>query len=196
MAYNVNEVRGVRILGNVPRDIGIRPAKDSRETGYLHWCKDASEVVVYPAYFEAGLRLPFPYLLRNVLNHVRLPPARLHPDFYRIVMGCIVLNKMLDINLGVGEIFYTYDLRFGKEFFHMVQVQGRHPLVDGLPSGVSGAWKSKPVVLSGNWEFPAGEKLYPILRGIPLPRGESVGLNVLCIVVCTNVHIFMLFDCN
>ena len=42
--------------------------------------------------FAAGLRFPVSSLVKQFLHVTRAPPALIHPNVFRILMGCNVLN--------------------------------------------------------------------------------------------------------
>ena len=42
--------------------------------------------------FAAGLRFPIPSLVKQFLHFTRAPPALIHSNVFRILMGCNVLN--------------------------------------------------------------------------------------------------------
>ena len=43
----------------------------------------------------AGLRFPMPSLVKQFLHFTRAPPALVHPNVIRILIGCCVLNLSL-----------------------------------------------------------------------------------------------------
>ena len=42
--------------------------------------------------FAVGLCFPIPYLVKQFLHFTRAPLALIHPNFFRILMSCSVLN--------------------------------------------------------------------------------------------------------
>ena len=59
---------------------------------------------------EGGVRFPLHPLVRDCLREWRLCPCQLLPNGYKIIMGVVRLNEILDIGLGVPDIEDTYDL--------------------------------------------------------------------------------------
>ena len=45
-------------------------------------------------YFVVGLRFPIPSLVKQFLHFTRAPPTLIHPNVFRIMIGCIVLNLL------------------------------------------------------------------------------------------------------
>ena len=63
--------------------------------------------------FVAGLRLPFPSLVKQFLHFIRSPPALIHPNVFRILMGCSVLNSLYQLDTLLVVICFIYFLKLG-----------------------------------------------------------------------------------
>ena len=59
---------------------------------------------------EGGVRFPLHPLLRICLKKWHLCPYQLMPNDFKIIMGVVELNRILEINLGVHDIEDVYDL--------------------------------------------------------------------------------------
>lgn len=59
---------------------------------------------------EGGVRFPLHPLLRICLRKWNLCPCQLMSNGFKIIMGVVELNSILDINLGVHDIEGVYDL--------------------------------------------------------------------------------------
>ena len=57
--------------------------------------------------FVAGLRFSIPLLVKQFLHFTRAPPALVHPNVFRILMGCSVLNSLYQHFAG-GDLFYLH----------------------------------------------------------------------------------------
>ena len=63
--------------------------------------------------FIAGLYLPIPSLVKQFLRFTREPPTLVHPNVFRILMGCCVLNFLYQMNISLVEICFIYTLKLG-----------------------------------------------------------------------------------
>ena len=63
--------------------------------------------------FAAGLRFPIPSLVKQFLQFTRAPLALIHPNVFRIRMGCSVLNSLYQLDISLVEIFFIYTLKLG-----------------------------------------------------------------------------------
>ena len=59
----------------------------------------------------AGLRFPVPTLVKQFLHFTRAPPALVHPNVIRILIGCCVLNLLYQLDLSLVEVCFAYTLR-------------------------------------------------------------------------------------
>ena len=63
--------------------------------------------------FVVGLCLPIPSLVKQFLHFTRAPPALLHPNVFRILMGCSVLNFLYQLDISLVKICFIYTLKLG-----------------------------------------------------------------------------------
>ena len=109
--------------------------------------READNVIYFTQeQFAVGLCFPVSSLVKQFLHVTRAPPALIHPNFFRILMGCNVLNFLYQLDILLVEIFfiYTLKLRTGGQLSmsaHSPQLQ----FVIGLPN--SPKTKAKGVVL-------------------------------------------------
>ena len=61
--------------------------------------------------FIAGLLFPISSLVKQFLHFTRAPPTLIHPNFFRILMGCSVLNFLYQLDISLVEIFFVYTLK-------------------------------------------------------------------------------------
>ena len=73
---------------------------------------EANNVVYFTwEQFAVGLRFPVSSLVKQFLHVSRAPPALIHPNVIRILMGCSVLNLMYRLDISLVEIFFAYTLK-------------------------------------------------------------------------------------
>ena len=63
--------------------------------------------------FAAGLHFPVSSLVKQFLHVSRAPPALIHSNAIRILMGCNVLNLLYRLDISLVEIFFVYTLKLG-----------------------------------------------------------------------------------
>ena len=54
-----------------------------------------------------GLLFPVPALVNQFLHFTRAPPALVHPNVIRILIGCSVLNFLYQLDLSLVEICFS-----------------------------------------------------------------------------------------
>ncbi|XXG54105.1 hypothetical protein AAC387_Pa03g2071 [Persea americana] len=90
----------------IPANVEVRP--DGPDDGISYrddWMPFWPVSVV-----EGGIWFPLHPLLRDCLREWELSPCQLLPNGYKIIMGVVRLNEILEINLGVPDIKEAYDL--------------------------------------------------------------------------------------
>nr|CAN82629.1 hypothetical protein VITISV_028131 [Vitis vinifera] len=105
--------------------------------------------------FNAGLQFPLPALFKEFLHFTQIPPAFIHPNIVRVLMGCSIINMLYNLDLTLLEVFFVYSLKKVKNDFlsmsaHLPSLQ----LVTELPDSTKGDAKGH-VVVRGAW---AGSK--------------------------------------
>ena len=61
--------------------------------------------------FAAGLCFPVSSLVKQSLHVTRAPPALVHPNVFRILMGCSMLNLLYRLDISLVEICFIYTLK-------------------------------------------------------------------------------------
>ena len=61
--------------------------------------------------FAAGLRLPVSSLVKQFLHVSHAPPALIHLNAIRMLMGCSVLNLLNRLDISLVEICFVYTLK-------------------------------------------------------------------------------------
>ncbi|RVW94615.1 hypothetical protein CK203_030828 [Vitis vinifera] len=54
--------------------------------------------------FNAGLRFPLPALFKEFLHFSQIPPAFIHPNIVRVLMGCSIINMLFNLDLSLLEL--------------------------------------------------------------------------------------------
>ena len=63
--------------------------------------------------FAARLRFPVPSLGKQFLHFTLAPHVLVHPNIFRILMGCNVLNSLYHMGISLVEICLIYTLKLG-----------------------------------------------------------------------------------
>ena len=61
--------------------------------------------------FNAGLRFPLPSLFKEFLHFTQIPPAYIHPNMVRVLMGCSILNMLFNLDLSMLEVLFIYSIK-------------------------------------------------------------------------------------
>ena len=97
-------------------------------------------------HLAAGLRFPVPAIVKQFLHFTRPPPALIHPNVIRILIGSCVLNHLYQLDLSLVEIFIIYFLSIGSGGrMSMSVLSPGFQIVNGLPD--SPKTKAKGVLL-------------------------------------------------
>ncbi|RVW60311.1 hypothetical protein CK203_084067 [Vitis vinifera] len=131
--------------------------------------------------FNAGLWFPLPSLFKEFLHFTQIPPAYIHPNMVRVLMGCNILSMLFNLDLSLLEVLFVYSLKKGKnDIFSMAAHLPSLQLVTELSDSTKGGAKGH-VLVRGAWagllEHP--ERPFSPNRSLVLPgpdkRGRVVG---------------------
>ena len=101
--------------------------------------------------FNAGLRFPLPSLFKEFLHFTQIPPAYIHPNMVRVLMGCSILSMLFNLDFSQLEVLFVYSLKKGKnDIFSMVAHLPSLQLVTELPDSTKGGVKGH-VLVWGAW---------------------------------------------
>ena len=101
--------------------------------------------------FNARLRFPLPSLFKEFLHFTQIPPACIHPNIVRVLMGCSILSMLFNLDLSLLEVFFVYSLKKGKnDIFSMAAHLPSLQLVTELPDSTKGGAKGH-VLVRGSW---------------------------------------------
>ena len=59
------------------------------------------------------LCFPVPSLVKQFLHFTKAPLALVHPNVFRMLMGCSVLNFLYQLDISLVEICFIYTLKLG-----------------------------------------------------------------------------------
>ena len=109
----------------------------------------------------AGLRFSVPALVKSFLYFTRAPPVLIHPNTFRILTSCSVLNLLYQLDLSLVEICFIYALKVGQGGRMSMSVQSaRLQIVNGLPD-----WPKMEVkgalLVRGPWDETPGSPGLP-----------------------------------
>ena len=85
-------------------------------------------------HLAAGLRFPVPAIVKQFLHFTQAPPALIHPNVIRILIGSCVLNHLYQLDLTLVELFIIYFLNVGSGGRTSMSILSpRLQIVNGLP---------------------------------------------------------------
>ena len=93
--------------------------------------------------FNVGLRFPLLALFKEFLHYTQIPPAYVHPNIVRVLMGCSILNMLFNLDLSLLEVLFVYTIKKGKKdifsmFAHISSLQSVTNLPDSNKGGAKG----------------------------------------------------------
>ena len=101
--------------------------------------------------FNAGLRFPLPSLFKEFLHFTQIPPAYMHPNMVRVLMGCSVLSMLFNLDITLLEVLFIYSIKKLKtDIFSFVACLPSIHLVTSLPDSTKGGAKGH-VLVKGIW---------------------------------------------
>ena len=97
--------------------------------------------------FNARLRFPLPSLFKEFLHFTQIPPAYIHPNMVRVLMGCSILSMLFNLDFSQLEVLFVYSLKKGKnDIFSMVAHLPSLQLVTELSDSTKGGAKGHVLV--------------------------------------------------
>ena len=85
-------------------------------------------------HLTAGLRFPVQAIVKQFQHFTQAPPALIHPNVIRILIGCCVLNHLYQLDLTLVELFIIFLLNIGSGGrMSMLVLSPRLQIVNGLP---------------------------------------------------------------
>ncbi|KAL2453772.1 Plus3 domain-containing protein [Abeliophyllum distichum] len=144
-------------------------------------------VALNQAILAAGLRLPFPWVVRKFLREWRIAPTQLCPNGWRILIGLLVLWDQLGFSRPtIGDFHSLYSFKSdGKRsgwWYASVKARTGGSVVTQTPDSIKN-WKKFWFFVRGPWQFAEGDSWpdlsipvrYHELRYVARePTGESI----------------------
>ena len=100
----------LKVHCEVPGNIDLRLMERANESMLG---KEHNGVFFTLEHLAAGLRFPMPAIVKQFLHFTRVPPALIHPNVIRILIGYCVLNHLYQLDLTLVELFIIYLLNIG-----------------------------------------------------------------------------------
>ena len=112
-------------------------------------------------HLAVGLRFPVPAIVKQFLHFTRAPPALIHPNVIRILIGYCVLNHLYQFDLTLVELFIIYLLNIGSGGrMSMSVLSPRLQIVNGLPDSPKTEVKGA-LLVRGPWDETPGSTGLP-----------------------------------
>ena len=124
-------IEELKIYCEVPNDIDLRLMERTDEStlGGEH-----NGMFFAHEHLAAGLRFPILTIVKQFLHFTRAPPALIHPNVIRILIGTCVLNHLYQLDLTLVDLFIIYFLNMGSGGWMSMSVLNPHlKIVNGLP---------------------------------------------------------------
>ncbi|KAL6333073.1 hypothetical protein AAG906_028256 [Vitis piasezkii] len=95
--------------------------------------------------------VPLPSLFKEFLHVTRIPPAYIHPNMVRVLMGCSILSMLFNLDLSLLEVLFIYSIKKGKnDIYSFVASLPSLQLVTSLPDSTKGAARGHVLALGMN----------------------------------------------
>jgi hypothetical protein len=119
---------------------------------------------------EGGLRFPLHPFFCEVCSRCQLNPRQLCPNFVRVVMGTVALNRLLGLHLDWWDLHFLYSVvPTAEKNYYFKARDPDQKLITDLPNSSKGE-ADDFLVVSGNWE-PRDAEGRTI--GLACPRGAG-----------------------
>ena len=101
----------LRTYYEIPDNIDLKLMENPDESTL---CGEHNAVFFTREQLAVRLRFLVPSLVKQFLHFTRAPPALIHPNTIRILIGCSVLNLLYQLDLSLVEICFIYALKVGQ----------------------------------------------------------------------------------
>ena len=126
--------------------------------------------------FNVGFQFPLPSLFKEFLHVTRIPPAYIHPNMVRVLMGYSILSMLFNLDLSLLEVLFIYSIKKGKNDIHsFVACLPSLQLVTSLLDSTKGAARGH-VLVKGVW---AGLTEHPDRQFAPNQSLKAPSMNKL-----------------
>ena len=103
-------VEELRSFCQVPNDISLE-LLDEAAISTVGWAYNT--IYFTQENVSMGLHFPILSLVKQFLQFTRPPLTLIHPNVFRILMGCSVLNSLYQLDISLIEISFIYTLKLG-----------------------------------------------------------------------------------
>ena len=151
-------IEELKVHCEVPDNINLRSMERADEStlGGEH-----NGVFFTREHLAAGLRFPVPAIVKQFLHFTRAPPALIHPNVIRILIGCCVLNHLYQLDLTLVELFIIYLLNIGSGGRMSMSILSPWlEIVNGLPDSPKTEAKGA-LLVRGPWDETPGSPGLP-----------------------------------
>ncbi|KAL6314319.1 hypothetical protein AAG906_019017 [Vitis piasezkii] len=143
------DVKEFRERFSIPNGVTIELLKE--EVPFSAEKLGGRAIVFTKEHFNAGLRFPLPSLFKEFLHFTQIPPAFIHPNVVRVLMGCSIINMLYKLDLTLMEVFFLYSLKKANtDIFSLSAHLPSLQVVTELPDSTKGGAKGL-VVVRGGW---------------------------------------------
>ena len=112
-------------------------------------------------HLATGLRFLVPAIVKQFLHFTRASLDLIHPNVIRILIGCLVLNHLYQLDLMLVELFIIYLLNIGSGGqMSMPVLSPRLQIVNGLPDSPKTEVKGV-LLVRGPWDETLGSLGFP-----------------------------------
>ena len=148
----------LKVYCEVPSNIDLRLMEGADESTLNG---EHNGVFFTHKHLAAGLRFPVPAMVKQFLHFTRAPPALIHPNVIRILVGCCVLNHLYQLDLTLVEllIIYMLNIRSGGRM-SMSVLSPRLQIMNGLPDSPKTEAKGA-LLVRGPWDETPGSPGLP-----------------------------------
>lgn len=113
--------------------------------------KSYNVIIFSKEHFNIRLHFPLPSLFRQFLHFTKIPPAFLHLNVVRVLMGSSILDMLFRLDLSLLEVIFIYIVKMSEKWIfnlsaHIPFLQ----LVTSLPDSTKSAAKGH-VIVSSPW---------------------------------------------
>ena len=76
--------------------------------------EEFADNAIYFTKEQFNARFPLPSLFKEFLHFTQIPPAYIHPNMVRVLMGCSILSMLFNLDLSLWRSFSSTPSRRGK----------------------------------------------------------------------------------
>ena len=86
-------------------------------------------------------------MFKEFLHFTQIPPAYIHPNIVRVLMGCSILSILFNLDLSLLEVLFIYSIKKRRtDLFSLAAFMSSLQLVTHLPDSTKGGAKGHVLV--------------------------------------------------